>query len=164
MKPDGRLVFRFPDGSIALAGPGRDLLEGETEEQYWKRLAPLWKTNHPAYAQAELVAVIPGSAHREMDRYFRKAWRWTTQEPVIDVDLDAAREVHREQLRHLRAPLLAALDVEYQRADESKDEQKKADIAKHKQALRDATKDPAIASARTLADIKAAVPEALKGK
>ena len=66
-----------------------------------------------------------------------------------------ARAIHKDRLREARAPQLAALDVAYQRADETGDGKAKAEIARQKQALRDVTKDPAIDAAETIDQLKA---------
>ena len=57
---------------------------------------------------------------------------------------------------------LAALDVEYQHADERGDVAEKARIAAKKQALRDVTADPAIEAAQTPEALKAVWPDILK--
>lgn len=44
-------------------------------------------------------------------REWRGAWAWITPDPVIDIDLDRARELTKTRLRHERAPLLADLDI-----------------------------------------------------
>ena len=54
-------------------------------------------------------------------------------------------------------PKLAALDVEYQRADEDNDNQKKQQIRARKQALRDITIHPGIEAAQTPDDLLAVV-------
>lgn len=95
-----------------------------------------------------------------VDRTFRDAWTWATDK--IDHDMAKAREIHRDHLRILRVPLLVALDTDYLRADESKDDALKAEIAAKKQALRDATEDPAIEAAMTPEELKLVIPEALK--
>jgi hypothetical protein len=64
-----------------------------------------------------------------LDRTFRGAWR-----PDLTVDMAKAREIYRNKLRFMRAPKLAALDVEYQRADERGDVAAKAEIAARKRA------------------------------
>jgi hypothetical protein len=74
-----------------------------------------------------------------------------------------AVEIKKDMIRAERAPILAALDIEMMRAIESGNTAKQAEIAAKKQALRDATKDPAILQAVTPEELKAAVPEALKG-
>lgn len=81
---------------------------------------------------------------------------------MITVNMNKAREIKKDMIRAERAPLLAALDVEYMRAVETGDTAKQADIAAKKQALRDATQDPAIATAQTPEQLKAVVPEALQ--
>jgi len=108
-------------------------------------------------------------SHREMpdaaiptDRTFRNAWADVTPELVIDIDMPKAREIHKEHLRQIRAPLLAALDVEYQRADEQNNAALKAQIAAKKQALRDVTKHASITAATTPEELKAAALAALK--
>jgi len=93
------------------------------------------------------------------DRTFRNAW--THDEAGIKVDMVKARDIHRDRLRALRAPKLAALDVEYIRAVESKDVPLQADIAAHKQALRDVTADPAIDNASTPEELAAAISKIL---
>lgn len=91
------------------------------------------------------------------DRTFRDAW--THDGRGITHDMDKCREIHKDRLRQLRAPQLAALDVEYQRADERQDIAAKQRISAQKQALRDVTKDPRIASAVGPSDL--VVPEVL---
>jgi hypothetical protein len=94
------------------------------------------------------------------DRTFRDAW---TDDGSLSVDLDRAREIHRDNLRRLRAPLLTRLDVEYQRADEAGDGPRKRQVAAQKQALRDVTADPAIDAARTPDELEAILPAILSG-
>jgi hypothetical protein len=98
------------------------------------------------------------------DRYFRNAWKDTPGRGKPDVDMPKAREVHRQKLRRLRIPLMDVLDVEYQKADERGDQQGKRDIAGKKQALRDVTADPRIDAAQTPEELKAVLPEALRGE
>jgi hypothetical protein len=91
------------------------------------------------------------------DRTFRAAWR---DRGRVEVDMPAARELHRDRLRVLRAPRLAALDAEYLRADEAGDQPAKKAVAKAKQALRDVTVDPRIDAAQTPEELKQiALPE-----
>ena len=82
--------------------------------------------------------------------------------PIV-VNMQKAVEIKKDMIRAERAPLLAALDVEMMRAIESGDSEKQAEIAARKQALRDATKDPAILNAATPEELKEAVPAALTG-
>jgi len=93
------------------------------------------------------------------DRTFRESWKLGTL--GVEQDMAKCREIHKTNLRRLRAPKLAALDIEYMRADEVGDTAKKANLAKQKQALRNVTADPAIASASTPEELKAVVPAVL---
>lgn len=75
--------------------------------------------------------------------------------------MNKAIEIKREMVRLERAELLEALDVEYMRAAERQDVATLAKIAIRKQALRDATDDPAILKAKTPDELKAAQPSAI---
>lgn len=78
-------------------------------------------------------------------------------------DMVKARELHRDKLRTARAPILAAKDVAYIRADEVADAVAKDAIADEKQALRDVTDDPAIEAAQTIEDLRTVWPLGLQG-
>lgn len=93
------------------------------------------------------------------DRTFREAWKHDGFS--LSIDMQKARYIWRGKLRELRAPKLASLDIEYQRADESGDVAAKARIVSRKQSLRDVTSDPRIDAAQTTDDLKAAMPEVL---
>jgi len=80
---------------------------------------------------------------------------------MITVNMTKAVEIKKEMIRQERKPKLEALDVEFMRAVEAGDADKQAEIAAKKQALRDATDDPAITSATTPDELKAVVPSAL---
>lgn len=69
------------------------------------------------------------------------------------VDMAKAREIHKTNIRTARTPLLAALDVEFQKAQETS--ASTTDIVAKKQALRDAPADSGIAAASDEAALKA---------
>jgi len=77
---------------------------------------------------------------------------------TITVDMGIARDIWRDKIRAERNKHFAELDVAYQRADETGDSVKKADVAAQKQALRDAPADPAIDAATTPEKLKAIWP------
>jgi hypothetical protein len=81
---------------------------------------------------------------------------------MIRVNMDKARDIKKDMIRADRTPKLEALDVEFMRAVEAGDTATQATIAAKKQALRDATDDPAIAAATTPDELKAVVPTALQ--
>ena len=69
------------------------------------------------------------------------------------IDMAKAREIHKTNIRTARAPKLAELDVEFQKALETG--ASTTDIVAKKQALRDAPADSAIAAATTEAELQA---------
>ena len=85
------------------------------------------------------------------DRTFRDAWQFSGA--AVEIDMAAARDIHRDNLRAERKPLLEALDVAYMRALE--DDTGTVDITAEKQALRDVTEDPRIDAAATPDELKA---------
>jgi hypothetical protein len=86
------------------------------------------------------------------DRTFRGAWQFSGD--AVEIDMVAAREIHRDNLRAERGPKLDKLDTDWFRAAETADTEAQAAIAAAKQVLRDVTKDPRIEAAKS--------PEALK--
>jgi hypothetical protein len=80
------------------------------------------------------------------DRTFRNAWK-----EDLTVDMPKAQTITKERLRAERAPLLTALDVQYQRAQE--DGRDTTIIISEKQRLRDVTK--LADAATTLDELKA---------
>ena len=57
----------------------------------------------------------------------------------IGINVDKAKEIHKDKIREVRNPLLQAKDVEYIRAQEVGDTEKVAAVVAEKQALRDVT-------------------------
>lgn len=80
---------------------------------------------------------------------------------MISVDMTKARDIHRGKIRKARESLMAAKDVEFQRALETSADT--AAIVAAKQALRDAPAAAAIESASTPDELKAAWDESLLG-
>ena len=77
----------------------------------------------------------------------------------ITIDMNKAREIHRDRMRAARAPKLDVLDIAYQRAHETGSNT--TEIVAQKQALRDVTKIPGIEAAQTPESLKAVWPEVL---
>lgn len=124
----------------------------ETEEDFVARIAARDVPENATDIGVVDVEEIPG------DRTYRGAWN-----PDLSIDMDTARTIHRDAMREVRAPLLAALDVSYVRADEAGDAAAKQAVAAQKQALRDVTADRAIDAAQTAAELKTIWPDVLKG-
>jgi len=57
----------------------------------------------------------------------------------IGINVNKAKEIHKEKIREVRNPLLAAEDVTFMRAVEADDTAARTASAARKQALRDAT-------------------------
>ena len=72
---------------------------------------------------------------------------------IIKIDMAKAKEVHKKNIRDARAPKLAALDVDFQRALETSSDTSL--IVANKQALRDAPAAAGIATATTTDELKA---------
>jgi hypothetical protein len=81
---------------------------------------------------------------------------------MININLDKARDIHRDRIRQARAPKLNQLDTAFQRELE-KPEPDTAAIAAQKQALRGAPSNPAIDAAETTEELKAAWPADILG-
>ena len=73
----------------------------------------------------------------------------------IGVNIPKAKELQKERFRQVRKPLLDALEIDYQRADEAGDASKKTEIATKKQALRDVTNNTALNDATSEAEVRA---------
>jgi len=57
----------------------------------------------------------------------------------IGINVDKAKEIHKDIIREVRNPLLQSEDVTFMRAVEAGDTDTQAAVAAKKQALRDAT-------------------------
>ena len=88
------------------------------------------------------------------DRHFREAW--TLNGKVISEDIAKAKEIFKDKIREVRAPLLDAEDVVYMKALEADDATAKTASVNKKKALRDAPAAKAITDADTIAKLKAA--------
>jgi len=69
------------------------------------------------------------------------------------IDMAKAKEIHKNKIRVARTPLLEALDIEFQKAQETS--ASTTDIVAKKQALRDAPADSEITSAADTDALKA---------
>ena len=88
------------------------------------------------------------------DRHFRGAW--SLDGTVISEDMTKAKEIFKDKIREVRAPLLDAEDVVYMKALEADDADAKAASVTKKTNLRNAPAASAITSADTIAKLKAA--------
>lgn len=149
------IIYTRPDGGLSVVLPAPQAqLENESETDFIQRI--LNKDVPPNGINPQIVdtSILPS-------REFRDAWKQDGSK--VDHDMPKCRDIWKEKLRSARAPKLSALDIEYQRADESSDSQKKSEVAAKKQALRDVTADPRIESAVSPEELKQVWPDILKG-
>jgi len=71
------------------------------------------------------------------------------------IDMAKAKEIHKNNIRKARKSKFAELDIEFQKAIETDNATKKAEIATKKQVLRDAPADPDITAATDTDALKA---------
>jgi hypothetical protein len=104
----------------------------------------------PKDAKGDTIAyeVVNKSSIPE-DREFRDSWQLSGKKIVQDIAI--AKEIKKDKLRKERAPLLASLDIEYQRAlEENKGTNQ---IVEKKNKLRDITKE--VDKVNTIEELKA---------
>lgn len=176
------VVERVPgavDGFLRMwPVPGATADWAETEDEFVARIAkkdiPVTLTNPPSgvpamlnrldaerlqLAYTETAFHIVDESAIPADRTFRDAL--TADGPTLRHDMSKCREIHKNTLRALRAPKLAALDIEFMHAVETGDTAKQNQIAAQKQALRDVTADPRFKAASTPEELKLVIPDAL---
>jgi hypothetical protein len=86
---------------------------------------------------------------------------WTFADSRVQIDMSKARDIWRDRMRNASERLLAALDVDYLRADEGGDELMRRDVMARKRELRDVTRDAAIERAETPDELKRCWPSCL---
>lgn len=79
---------------------------------------------------------------------------------MIRINIEKAKEIHKNFLREARKPLLEKLDVEYMRTLEKGESTN--EIVSLKQELRDITKHPDLLTASNVDELKAFWPDILK--
>lgn len=140
-----RYAITRSDGGLSIM----TVIDGSVDEAIAK-----WEKASGFHAVRKSVVVdIPE------DRTFREAW--VVSDGAVGHDMTKAVDIAKNLIRIARAPKLAALDVAYLRADEAGDHDLKVEIVRQKASLRDATKLPSLLAARAVADLKAAITEAL---
>lgn len=93
------------------------------------------------------------------DYSFRRAWDIVEGKVVIDID--KAKEIHRERMRIARNLKFPELDIAYQRSTETNNNKNTKEIISQKQQLRDAPADPRIENCTTVQQLKMVWPDFL---
>jgi hypothetical protein len=118
------IVYTTKDGFLVTVVPAPEYLKTNTIEDCAKLSIPVGTT---------YKYVDPKTFPKDVD--FRDAWQMDGDSIVVS--FSKAQEVKKKQLRIDRVPLLAALDVQFQRALESK--ANTTAIVNEKKRLRDIT-------------------------
>ena len=126
-----KIIYTNSDGTVSIIIPAGDVNDAIKDV--------------PSGLSYEIVedSVIP------TDRSFRNAWKQNSK--TIETDMTKAKEIHKDKIRIARAPKLAELDIEFQKALETSSST--TDIVAKKQALRDAPAASGISTAASEADI-----------
>ena len=109
-----------------------------------------------ASASTNPVTDVVKIEHKDVPRDTSYRNAWTFDGNAFGHDMTKARDLHRDKLRAARAPMLAALDVEFMRTLEAGGDTKA--IAAEKQRLRDCPADLRISAAASIDDLKTAWP------
>jgi hypothetical protein len=73
---------------------------------------------------------------------------------MININIEQAKEIWKDNLRTKRQPFLESLDLEYIKAIESNDTEKQQAVIAKKKLLRDCTEDPRIHNATSTEELK----------
>ena len=128
-----KIIYTNSDGTVSIINPTGDVNNAIKDV--------------PSGLSYEIVedSAIP------TDRSFRNAWKQNSK--TIETDMTKAKEIHKDKIRIARAPNLAELDIEFQKALETSSST--TDIVAKKQLLRDAPAASGISTAASEADLKA---------
>ena len=128
-----KIIYTNSDGTVSIINPTGDVNDAIKDV--------------PSGLSYEIVedSAIP------TDRSFRNAWKQNSK--TIETDMAKAKEIHKTNIRTARAPKLAELDIEFQRALETSADT--STIVAKKQTLRDAPSASGISTAASEADLKA---------
>jgi hypothetical protein len=131
------ITYPQPNGQVAVVIPTGDVNDAIKDV--------------PAGVEYKIVESV------DIDNDYFNAYEFDA-ELGAKVNIEKAKAIHLDKFRAARAPKLAKLDIDFMKAVEANDEEKKAEIIAAKQAFRDVTLTPL---PDDLAGIKATWPEIL---
>ena len=146
-----RIIWENPDGTTSVLNPVLTCTNPATGKNF--TIEEIAAKDVPAGITTYSIvdnSVLPS------DRNFRNAWKATglgNTTATVGEDIAAARELHKTNIRNARTPKLAALDVEFQKAQETN--ASTVEIVDKKQVLRDAPAASGIATAANTTELKA---------
>ena len=126
-----RIFYTRPDGGVSVVCPAPEFMarfESEAEG-----IDAVRAKDVPADAANIWEGDVGDLPHRGS---FRNAWK-QTDATAPEVDMPKARAIKTDRIRPERNERLAALDIDYMRADEAGDTTEKERVAVVKQELRD---------------------------
>lgn len=154
------IAYTDKDGKVAFIRPTPEYVAIKQEENPKRNIDQILRNiaddKVPTLQRTTIRLVRPEDIPSTTD--YKECWVLTTDSKVV-VSVSKAKEAKLEDIRSTRTNYLRALDVEYMKADESDDHNKKQYIAGLKTKLRDCTKDPAIAELKTVEDIQNYTPD-----
>jgi hypothetical protein len=131
------ITYPQPNGQVAVVIPTNDVNDAIKDV--------------PAGIEYKIVESV------DIDNDYFNAYEFDA-ELGAKANIEKAKAIHLDKFRSARAPKLAKLDIDFMKAVEANDEEKKAEIVAAKQALRDVTLTPL---PDDLAGIKATWPDIL---
>jgi hypothetical protein len=131
------ITYPQPNGQVAVVIPTGDVNNAIKDV--------------PAGVEYKIVESV------DIDNDYFNAYEFDA-ESGAKVNIEKAKAIHLDKFRAARAPKLQKLDIDFMKAVEANDEEKKAEIIAAKQALRDVTLTPL---PDDLAGIKATWPDIL---
>lgn len=164
-----KVVYTQANGALAVIVPANKFV-AEIQAAAEKLGEPLTDAQLAVMACGKALAqakdgtdpLICDDADIPTDRTFRNAWKRGGATPVA-VDMTKAAEIAKQNIRTERAPLLAAQDVLFTKAQGQKDQAAADAVEAKRQALRDATADARIAAAKDPTALKAAMEAVIAG-
>ena len=146
-----KIIFSNSDGTLSFIVPCLSEINPTTGQPF--TIQEIVDKDLPAGISTYSIvedSVIP------TDIDFREAWVGVgigTTGGTISHDMTKAKEIHKTNIRAARTPLLTALDVEFQKAQETS--AGITTIVAKKQALRDAPAASGISTASNTTELKA---------
>ena len=145
------IVFNNDNGGLSITYPTEESLGAMSIDE----VADLVVPDGISFHIIEQEKIPP-------NRDFRNAWKYDNSVESVNVNMQKARDIHRDRIRIKRDEKLKALDISYMRADEQGDATQKANIANEKQILRDLPQDFDLTQATTPEELNALWPSVIE--
>ncbi len=166
---DKIIVIKNLDGSCAIVNPAPNLFDITSRDRIElndKGILSLSATDDEIMEFVISKSNLEGKEFRitdksniPQDRVFRNAWTDDNNTETVDIHIEKAQEIKKNNFRELRKPILEKLDADYMKALEASDIVAQQEIANKKQLLRDVTDLPLPTD---IEDLKTFIPDILK--